>query len=108
MLTTGHPLTSCLDEEDGVVRVSFDYLHPSPEYSVFDGTPLADRFGGYQSDEEIVEFFHPIGEVVNAIVEAGFCMRRMEEPRHLYTEEETIVHLSKLPNLMIVLCEKPE
>jgi len=51
-----------------------------PEYSdSFDGTPMATRFGGWSVDLPIVEFFHTIADLINAMVEAGFRIERMLE-----------------------------
>ena len=79
VLAHGNPVVQCLGERDGVLAVERDYFDTSPEYYRFDGTPLADKHGGWKGEREIVEFFHPLTEVINAIVDAGFVIRRLEE-----------------------------
>ena len=79
VLTHGNPVMQCLSERDGVLAVERDYFDTSPDYYRFDGTPLADKHGGWKGEREIVEFFHPLAEVINAIADAGFVIRRLEE-----------------------------
>ena len=45
-----------------------------------EGTPVANQFGGWKIDLPIVESFHTLADIVNAITEAGFCIKRMMEP----------------------------
>jgi ubiquinone/menaquinone biosynthesis C-methylase UbiE len=81
LMGNSHPLTKCLEERAGSLVVRHNYFDTRPQYSTFDGTPIVDRYGGWKGTQEIVEFFHPLSEVVNAIAQAGFCIRRMIESR---------------------------
>ena len=68
LLEHGNPVTECLGEREGSLSIERDYFDLSPEYYRFNGTPLADKYGGWQGSQDIVEFFHPLAEVINAIL----------------------------------------
>ena len=81
-----------------------DYNDRVPEYSdSFDGTPLADQFGGWSVNLPIVEFYHTIADVVNAMAEAGFRIERMleiEEP------DSAKPYISKFPRVIAIVGRK--
>ncbi len=104
VLTHGNPVLECLSERDGVFSVERDYFNTSPGYYRFDGTPLADKHGGWKGEREIVEFFHPLAEVVNAIADAGFVIRRLEELAG-WDNVDSEGDVPRLPVGMVILAE---
>ena len=108
VVTHGNPVSECLEERDGVITIQRSYFDRSPEYYPFDGTPMAERYGGWQGPE-IVEFFHPLADVVNAIAQAGFCIKEMEEFESWGSDEENCdlpEIVSQLPNGLMLIAEK--
>jgi ubiquinone/menaquinone biosynthesis C-methylase UbiE len=73
---TFHPVTRCIEEKDGALRITRDYFDKSPEYYQFDGTG---HVPDWQSDLQAVEFPYTLADVMNAMVEAGFRLERMVE-----------------------------
>ncbi len=104
VLTQGNPVMECLSERDGIFTVERDYFDTSPEYYRFDGTPLADKHGGWKGEREIVEFFHPFAEVVNAIADAGFHIRRLQELES-WDNVDSEKDVPRLPVGMAILAE---
>ncbi|MFQ6040666.1 MAG: class I SAM-dependent methyltransferase [Candidatus Poribacteria bacterium] len=102
LLVQYHPVVACLEERDGSLFVVRNYHDRTPEYSdSFGGTPIADKFGGWNVDLPIVEFFHTIADIVNAIAEAGFRIERMLE-----TEEPDQTIMAKLPEMIAIVGRK--
>ena len=93
-LNQAHPVTQCLEEQDGKLVVRRVYSDTSPQYGRFYGTGLADRYGGWSVGPQCVLFFHRLADVVNAIAEAGFLIKKMVE-RVCWEEGEG--PLGKLP-----------
>ena len=74
-LHEGHPVTRCLREaEDGTsLRAVRAYGDRSPEYSMF-------RISDFVSEtNEEVEFAHTLGDIIDAVAQAGFTIERMAE-----------------------------
>ena len=104
LLVSGHPVVGCLEERDGSLIVVRNYHDRTPEYSDnFAGTPIADEFGGWKVDLPIVEFFHTIADIVNAMAEAGFHVEQMLE-----TEEpdKAASSMYKLPDIIAIVGRK--
>ena len=101
LLHFGNPVTKCLEAEDGKVEIVWDYLEPPQEYYDFTGTPLADRHGGWEESEPVVEFHHSIADVFNAVVDAGLRIERVRE-----TGESSDDPLSKLPAFFTLRAKK--
>jgi ubiquinone/menaquinone biosynthesis C-methylase UbiE len=80
LIDTYHPVTDCLDEVDGRIVPGRFYHDTKPEFYEFDGTPLAHRNGGWDRSVPIVEFHHTLSDIMNAAVEAGFRLAKVEEP----------------------------
>lgn len=80
LVDTFHPVTSCLKAIDGRVVPERSYHDTAPEYYDFDGTPLARQHGGWGQTTPIVEFHHTLAEIVNAALDAGFRLKKVEEP----------------------------
>jgi len=104
LLSAEHPVSLCLRTEGDTYRVAWDYGDESPEYGAFRGTPLADQFGGWQGPQNpAVEFFHPTWRIVNAILDAGFGLLRMEEVCRRDAEGAR----ADLPHDLYLLARKP-
>lgn len=68
VLVMEHPITSCLADGCGALKIVRNYNVPAHDvYEQFRGTPLADRHGGFTSDVWSVEHFYRISDVLNAI-----------------------------------------
>jgi ubiquinone/menaquinone biosynthesis C-methylase UbiE len=101
LLRQSHPLVACLDEQgDGSLRVSESYFDRGPDHHKFGGTPIANRHGGWGRQVEVVEFFHRVEDMINAVVDAGFDIERAVEPR-----DEGI---SSLPSHFMILARKAQ
>ena len=103
LLLTNYPAVSHLKEADGALTVTRDYFDDSPEYYNFTGTPVADEYGGWDGNLPIVEFVHPLADVINAVAEAGLCIKKMVETR---AQDEQSPLLSQLPKYMAWVAEK--
>lgn len=102
LLQNSHPILDYLEEWDGSLAVTRCYSDRTPEYNdSFDGTPLARQYGGWSVDLPIVEFYHTIADMVNAMAEAGFRIERMLE-----TENSTKPLMSKLPSDIAIVGRK--
>ena len=98
-----HPAIGCLEERKGSLFVSREYFDRRPEYYEFDGTPLAEKHGGWKRTVPTVEFFHTLSDIVNAIAQAGLRVKRMEETG---VNDEQSPLKSKLPVLVGLLALK--
>jgi len=104
LISIGHPLVECLEAEGGTYRVARKYHDEAPLYCDFDGTPMAAYFGGWHGPQcPSVEFFHPTWRIVNAILDAGYQLLRMEEPTRVSGEEQP----RNLPSGIYLLARKP-
>lgn len=103
LLSTNHPVAECLKEVDYGLTVIRDYFDDSPEYYNFTGTPIADEYGGWDGNLPIVEFVHPLADVINAIAGAGLCVQKMVETR---APDEQSPLLSQLPKYMAWVAKK--
>ena len=103
LLSTNYPVVGCLEETDRGLIIVRDYFDNSPEYYNFTGTPIADEYGGWDGNLPIVEFIHPLADVINAIAGAGLCVKKMVETR---APDEQSPLLSQLPKYMAWVAEK--
>ena len=103
LLLTHNPVVSCLQEADGALTVERNYFDNPPEYYNFTGTPIADEYGGWNGNVPIVEFFHSLADVINAIAEAGLCIKKMVETG---PQDAEFPLLSQLPKYMAWLAQK--
>lgn len=75
ILDEEHPLTSCMEVQDGLVKIVDDYFGRKPEvylgWSHFSGGEIA--------TEKKYEFSWPLGDVVTALAQAGLRIERLEE-----------------------------
>ena len=70
-----HPITSCMEVQDGIVKVVDDYFGRKPE--VYSG--WAHFAGGENATEKKYEFTWPLGDIVTALAQAGLRIERLEE-----------------------------
>ena len=104
LLKSGHPIFGCFEERDGSLVVIRDYNDRTPEYSdSFDGTPIVDQFGGWSVNLPIVEFYHTIADVVNAMAEASFRIERMLE---IEGQDSTKPYMGKFPRIIAIVGRK--
>lgn len=104
LISMGHPITAWLDQAGDSYRVTKKYHDGSPEYGRFDGTGLAERHGGWKGPyHPIVEFFHPTWRIVNATIDAGYQLLRMEEDCGVDDEGRR----PGLPDHLYLLARKP-
>jgi ubiquinone/menaquinone biosynthesis C-methylase UbiE len=80
LVDTYHPVTYCLGDTDGRIVPERSYRDTAPEYYDFGGTPLAGQHGGWRETRPIVEFHHTLAGIVNAALDAGFRLKKVEEP----------------------------
>ena len=79
-LFADHPITSCISENSMGINITKNYNTPTPDwYDSFDGTGAADRIGGFFVDLPSVENFWRISDLINAICDAGFCIKKVYE-----------------------------
>ena len=98
-----HPVVACLKEQGSSLTVRRSYFDTEPRYSKFTGTGQAEKYGGWDKDVTIVEFFHPLSAIVTALGVAGFRIKRlMEVPRE--TQEPSL--MSKLPTFFGLEAQK--
>lgn len=105
LVSQSHPLTECLEADGDGYRATWKYHNEAPLYGDFTGTPLANGFGGWQGQPRCyVEFFHPTWRIVNAIIDAGYQLLRMEEVCAAGAEGQR----ADLPSDLYLLAQKPE
>lgn len=103
LISQTHPIMACAEVDGDSYRFSRKYDDESPEYYQFTGTSAAE--GRWQGPyHPIVEFFHPTWRIVNAILDAGYQLLRMEE----VCTAEAEGRRPDLPNALYLLARKPE
>jgi SAM-dependent methyltransferase len=70
-----HPLTGCMEVQDGVIRIVDDYFGREPE--MFIG--WTHFSGGENATEKKYEFTWPLGDVVTSLARAGLRIELLEE-----------------------------
>jgi len=70
-----HPLTGCMEVQDGVIRIVEDYFGRKPEAFV----GWSHFAGGENATEKKYEFTWPLGDVVTALAQAGLRIELLEE-----------------------------
>ncbi len=113
LLNMGHPIMDCVDADESGLIVSRDYNRPTQErQESFDGTGLSDRFGGWSVDLPSVCNAYRISDIINAISDAGFVIKRTHESNNMSATEDireetrSNVYLSRLPSEFTVLAVK--
>jgi SAM-dependent methyltransferase len=70
-----HPLTGCMEVQDGVVRIVDDYFGRKADMFV----GWTHFSGGENATEQKYEFTWPLGDVVTALAQAGLRIELLEE-----------------------------
>ena len=107
-----HPITYCISESIDGLHIINDYNKQSTEiYERFEGTPKADRAGGWSVELPVAEHFHRTSDILNAVCNAGFRITNVHEsydmapayePKDLADEPK----MRKLPSEFTVLAVK--
>lgn len=104
LLNAPHPIMDCIEANENGLIVNEDYNNFVTEIDDnFGGTPLADRFGGWSVDLPSVCNFYRISDILNAISDAGFIIKKTHESKN---ETQSNIYLSKLPEDFTVLAVK--
>ena len=72
-------MTTCFTEENGVVVVDHTYHDRAPIHCEFTGTPLTDRHGGWDGNEDCVEYHHTLADIMTSAIDAGFRLDKFYE-----------------------------
>jgi len=104
LLNMTHPIMECIEtDENGLIIVYLNYNNPVPEIDDdFGGTPLADRFGGWSIDLPSACNNYRISDVLNAICDAGFTIKKTHES----SNDSDNIYLNRLPDQFTVLAVK--
>lgn len=104
LLHAQHPIMECITETNGEISIIKNYNERSVDYyDSFEGTPLADRHGGWSVDLPVVENFYSVSDLINAICNAGFRIINTHESAE-GLEEGSV--LSRLPDSFALLAVK--
>ena len=104
LINAPHPITDCIEAgENGFLIVYEDYNNPKPEIGEnWDGTPLADRHGGWSGNLPSVGNSYRISDILNAVCDAGFIIKKTHETK----SKEANIYLNRLPDMFTVLAVK--
>lgn len=103
LLHMTHPVTECLYVEDGNIKISRDYNKPDCRiYENFGGTPMSNKYGGYESSDKTAESFYRISDVLNAMSKALFTLKITEEIKDDYHNSD----MKELPFEIFFIAEK--
>ena len=98
-----HPITYCITQNDLGMVVRRNYNTAKREvFERFEGTPAADRFGGWSADVPSVENFYRISDLVNAVISAGFTVMHLHESE----DQNDASEMGKLPCDFAILAKK--
>lgn len=98
-----HPFSACIEEDGGKLRLNMNYNEPSVRvYESFEGTPLADRFGGWSTDLKCIEHFYRVSDLINAACGAGFQILKVHEA----CDENVPSALRFLPSDFVILAQR--
>ncbi|MFE5321868.1 class I SAM-dependent methyltransferase [Paenibacillus sp. NPDC056579] len=95
-----HPLTKLIKESNEFLTIKRNYHDRSPLYYNFDATAPGRKYG-VDVNKPTVNFFHTMGDIINAISEAGFRIETMIE-----TEERSKTIMSYLPISVAIIAKK--
>ena len=98
-----HPILDCVKEDDTGVHVTRNY-EPSATLYDFDGTD-----GNWHSDLQGVSNFWRISDLLNAVCDAGFCIKKVHETydgRFDSKSSENESQMKKLPTDFMVFAVK--
>jgi len=116
LLAAEHPISECILEDSTGLHIYRNYNHPTAtRHETFDGTPAADRYiGGWSVDLPEVDNFWRISDLLNAMCEADFMIKKVHECYEMeegyefvHTRDiETEPQMRKLPSDFVVLAIK--
>ena len=101
-----HPITSCMEVQDGLVRVVDDYFGRKPE--VYTG--WSHFSGGENATEKKYEFTWPLGDVVTALARAGLRIELLEErPSQAgWRFGDQLAEVARIPGEYILVARKDQ
>lgn len=107
LLVDEHPLSNCLEQVEGQLKVTDDYFRRT---NAWHGTGWYHFQGGEDARETKYEFTWPVGDVVTALAQAGLMIERLEEfpggPVWRFGQDQGDV--TRLPGEYLVLARKME
>jgi Methylase involved in ubiquinone/menaquinone biosynthesis len=112
LLNTFHPIAHCIRVKENEIVVYKNYNQPGQvRTDVFDGTGLADHFGGWSVDLPSICNFYRISDLLNSICDAGFMIKQTHESYDLITDDikeslRSNLQLKNLPTEFTVLAAK--
>lgn len=111
LLNMRHPFIDCIDVVQGNLVIIRNYKPGASAEDSFDGTGLSDRFGGWSVDLPSVCYFYRIADVINAICDAGFIIKKTHESNNMTSEDEkeeyrNNIQLKYLPSEFTVVAVK--
>lgn len=113
LLNMSHPIMDCIEANENGIIVYRDYNNPAQKREEsFDGTGLSDRFGGWSVDLPSVCNMYRISDVLNAICNSGFIIKKTHESNDMSATEDikeetqNNVYLKNLPSEFTVLAVK--
>lgn len=108
-----NPVTKCLegDPDGDCLRVVWNYDDRRPEYYEF-------GIQDFESEHQAVEFHHTLSDIVTAVAESGFSIRKMvervgEDYHHernaamTHQSEDSDVGKDRLPQDFFIVADKP-
>jgi len=99
-----HPLTGCMEVQDGQVKIVADYFGRKPD--VFIG--WTHFSGGEQAKEQKYEFTWPLGDVVTALARAGLRIELLEErpSQQQWRFGEKLGEVARIPGEFLLVARK--
>jgi SAM-dependent methyltransferase len=99
-----HPITSCMEVQDGLVRIVDDYFGRKPE--VYLG--WSHFSGGENATEKKYEFTWPLGDIVTALAQAGLRIERLEErpSQEGWRFGDKLQEVARIPGEYLLLARK--
>ena len=82
LLFSAHSVSLCVigyDSRDIKIRNYNEKSGKATWHDSFDGTPAADIIGGFHVDLPYVEHFWGLADMLNAICDANFCIKKVHE-----------------------------
>lgn len=104
ILDEEHPIASCLEIQDGAIRIVDDYFGRKPE--MFMG--WSHFSGGEDAKEKKYEFTWPLGDVITALAQAGLRIERLEErpSEAQWRFGEKLDEVARIPGEYILVARK--
>jgi SAM-dependent methyltransferase len=106
ILDEEHPLASCMEVQDGVIRIVDDYFGRKPE--IFMG--WSHFSGGENAMEKKYEFTWPLGDVVTALAQAGLRIELLQErpSREQWRFGDKLQEVARIPGEYLLLARKDQ